>query len=145
MSLSTETRRLAFQVLFLLEANGGGDASELVAGIEEQHAARDRAKAASLASRAYEGRAAADAAMLELAPTWPAHRQPAVDRAILRLAFHEITSDVERGVIYVNEAVELAKQFGTDKSPGFVNALLDRVLKKAQGNPAPAADLPIAE
>jgi N utilization substance protein B len=145
MSLSQETRRLAFQVLFLLEANGGGDASDLVAGIEEAHPAKERAKAAALASRAYEQRSEADAAMLELAPTWPAHRQPAVDRAILRLAYHEIVSDAERGAIYVNEAVELAKQFGTDKSPGFVNALLDRVLKKAQGKPTPAADLPLPE
>jgi N utilization substance protein B len=35
----------------------------------------------------------------------------------------------------VNEAVELAKQFSTDKSPAFVNALLGKVLKRLQGEP----------
>jgi N utilization substance protein B len=63
-----------------------------------------------------------------LAPGWPAHRQPAVDRAILRLAHYELKLGKVHPKIIVNEAIELAKEFSTDKSPAFVNGLLDKVL-----------------
>lgn len=92
----------------------------------------ERERALSLAASAYAQRAEADAEFEALAPGWPARRQAAVDRAILRLARHELVGSggQEKGAI--NDAVELAKDFSTDKSPAFVNALLDKVLKRVQ-------------
>lgn len=87
-------------------------------------------KAFLMASAAFADRAAADAFMTEAAPGWPAHRQAAVDRAILRLAHHEMTSGEAHPKIVVNEAVELAKMFSTEKSPSFINGLLDKLLKQ---------------
>lgn len=90
-------------------------------------------KAFLIASAAFADRAAADAFMTEAAPTWPAHRQAAVDRSILRLAHWEMTSPEAAEVhpkIVVNEAVELAKTFSTEKSPAFINGLLDKLLKQ---------------
>ena len=93
-----------------------------------------------LATEAYGDRAAADAFMTEAAPGWPAHRQAAVDRAILRLAHHEMMSGKTNAKIVVNEAVELAKEFSTDKSPAFVNGLLDKALKKVLGEAGRVGD-----
>lgn len=129
MSSSNAVRSLAFQLLFQLDASGGGDPAELAAQMEHGLAAREVRRACDLAAAAFADRALADAATTELAPAWPANRQPAIDRAILRLAHHEITKDPAQGAIVINEAVNLAKEFGTEKSPGFVNALLDKILK----------------
>lgn len=128
-----DIRRLAFQTLFQLDARGEKDAAAIEASLEDAEGfePRDRKKAFDLAMRAFAARADADKSMRELAPTWPAHRQPAPDRAILRLAHYEMHALRTHPVIIVNEAVELAKHFSTDKSPGFVNALLDKILKQA--------------
>lgn len=128
-----DIRRLAFQTLFQLDARGEKDAAAIEASLEDAEGfePRDRRKAFDLAMKAFAARNDADKTMRELAPTWPAHRQPAADRAILRLAHYEMHALKTHPVIIVNEAVELAKHFSTDKSPGFVNALLDKILKQA--------------
>lgn len=59
---------------------------------------------------------------------WRLERMTRVDRNILRLGTYELLamSDIPRRVT-LNEAVELAKRFGSDGSPGFVNGILDRI------------------
>lgn len=89
----------------------------------------DKDKAVAIAQAAWEDRDCADAVFAELAPEWPAHRMPAVDRAVLRLCHHEMHAGSPPKAV-VNEGVELAKQFSTKESPNFVNALLDKVLKR---------------
>ncbi|HMS47853.1 transcription antitermination factor NusB [Candidatus Microthrix sp.] len=56
---------------------------------------------------------------------WPIHRLGAIDRAVLRLAVWELTErpDIPTAVV-LNEAVELAKTYGTDDSGSFVNGVL---------------------
>lgn len=143
MATPRDIRRLAFQVLYQLDARGGGDAQSVLESLEhvEDYTPADRRKAFVLASEAFAARSAADEQMTKLAPAWPVHRQAAVDRAILRLAHYEMTSGRTHPKIAVNEAVELAKEFSTDRSPAFVNGLLDKVLKQvlaAKGEPADA-------
>lgn len=59
---------------------------------------------------------------------WAVSRMPAVDRNILRLAAYEMIAVDEVDVaVAINEAVDLAKVFGTDESPRFVNGLLGRL------------------
>ncbi|MFG0315404.1 MAG: transcription antitermination factor NusB, partial [Phycisphaerales bacterium] len=100
----------------------------------DQHAefsAGEREKAFRLAVNAWEQRGDADAVLGELSTEWSVSRMPVVDRSILRLAHYEMTrvdGSEPKGV--VNEAVELAKQFSTEQSPGFVNAILDKILKR---------------
>jgi N utilization substance protein B len=158
MATPRDIRRLAFQTLYQLDARGGPegapDQEAVLSAIMDDEEQRQEftpgeiKKSFLLASEAYAGRARADAFMLELAPTWPAHRQAAVDRAILRLAYHEMQAGAIDPRIVVNEAIELAKEFSTEKSPAFVNALLDKAVKKAlrdrgePDQPAPAADAP---
>lgn len=54
-----------------------------------------------------------------------------VDRAILRLATHEILTAKTPPNVAINEAIELAKRFGTTDSGRFVNGVLDRIAKQA--------------
>lgn len=90
---------------------------------------RDRRRAADLAAAAWTARANADAMVADLAPDWPTSRQPIVDRSILRIAIHEMTTGDTPPKVAVNEAVELAKQFSTEKSPSFINGVLGKILK----------------
>lgn len=146
MASPRDLRRLAFQALFQLDARGGAlaDAQAVRDAIEavEGYTPEERQRAFDLAAAAFERRDHADRDFQDLAPTWPAHRQPAVDRAILRLAHYEMTSGQVHPKIAVNEAVELAKEFSTDRSPGFVNGLLDKILKRvlAAAPPAPSTE-----
>ena len=63
------------------------------------------------------------------APNWPLSQMAIVDRNVLRMAIAEIDGGVDSppGAI-VNEAVELAKAFGAEGSPGFVNGVLGSFL-----------------
>lgn len=132
MATARDIRRLAFQALFQLDARHTDDLDSIRESLNPAGAFNEaeRERAMALAMAAFEGRAASDAEMEGLAPTWPAHRQAAVDRAILRLAHYEMTSGRTPPKVAVNEAVELAKEFSTEKSPAFVNGLLDKVLKR---------------
>jgi len=134
MASPRDIRRLAFQALFQLDARSGSaqDAAAVRESLDqvEGFTPKERDEAFRLAVEAYAARRAADEEMAALAPAWPAHRQAAVDRAILRLAHYEMTSGRTPPKAAVSEAVELAKAFSTEKSPAFVNGLLDKVLKR---------------
>ncbi|MEZ4619959.1 MAG: transcription antitermination factor NusB [Caldilineaceae bacterium] len=68
----------------------------------------------------------------EFAPEWPVSQLAIIDRNILRLALFEIgihMADAPPKVI-INEAVELAKSFGGDSSPRFINGVLGTALKR---------------
>lgn len=82
-----------------------------------------------LATLAWEFHEEADAAVVRLTPDWPTRRQATVDRNILRLAFFEMTNGGTPPKVAINEAVELAKEYSTEKSPGFINAVLDRIYR----------------
>lgn len=59
---------------------------------------------------------------------WKTTRMGKVDLAIIRLAYYEIKYDDEiPNPVAINEAVELAKKFGTDESPSFVNGVLAKL------------------
>ena len=69
-----------------------------------------------------------DQKIRRFAPAWPIDQIPVVDRNILRLAIFEILFDEKMPVkVAINEAVELAKRFGSDSSPRFVNGVLGAV------------------
>jgi len=62
---------------------------------------------------------------------WQFSRLSPVDKSILRLSVYQLKfcSSIPPKVV-INEAIELAKKFSSDKSPGFVNGVLDAVLKR---------------
>ncbi len=69
-----------------------------------------------------------DRVIAQSAPAWPIEQLPPVDRNILRLAIREMLGDNGAPVrAVINEAVELAKSFGSDNSAKFVNGVLGSI------------------
>ena len=72
-----------------------------------------------------------DQAIALAAPAWPVGQLPPVDRNILRLAIRELLGDNGTPVkAVINEAVELAKSFGSENSAKFVNGVLGTIERK---------------
>ena len=72
-----------------------------------------------------------DAPIAELAPTWPIHQMALVDRNILSVAIYEIMFGGETPPrVAINEAVDLARAFGSDNSPKFVNGVLGSLVER---------------
>lgn len=140
MSQQRNTRELAMQTLYQLEARGEADLEQIEKSVQfSPFSDASKSDSVQLARRAWAMRQQVDAMATELAPDWPTHRQPPVDRAILRLAGYEILSGATPVPVAINEAVELAKAYGSEKSPSFVNGVLDKLAQKAREQGAPEA------
>jgi N utilization substance protein B len=71
------------------------------------------------------------------AQNWRIERMPVVDRNILRLAAFQLLREPEvPAAVVIDEAIELAKKFGTERSGAFVNGLLDGLLKRLRAGEA---------
>jgi len=119
------------QVLYLWDMHGDADvgvANQVMHDLTDDEAARRRAM--EMAVAAWEHRHVADRWSGRVAPNWPAHRQPAVDRNILRLAIWEMVNTATPPRVVIDEAIELAKRFSTEQSAAFVNGVLDAILKE---------------
>jgi transcription antitermination protein NusB len=124
-------REWVVQVLFAFDAQGAASdeaALEMTLRAGADHEVAGQVVKASLA--AWENRKAADDWVTRLAPQWPTHRQPAVDRAILRMSLWELTHDQTPPKVVLDEAIEIARSFSTENSPSFINGVLDAVLKE---------------
>lgn len=73
-----------------------------------------------------------DEALQPIAPEWPISSIAAIDRNTLRIGYYELefSSDTVPPKVAINEAVELAKAFGSDNSSKFINGVLGTALKK---------------
>ena len=81
----------------------------------------------------WEHRSYLDGVIEEAAPNWPITQMPGIDKAILRIAIYELLIDETEHTpvkAVINEAVELAKQFGSDNSSRFVNGVLGTVVSR---------------
>lgn len=85
----------------------------------------------SLSSPIYPHITKIDPLIEESAPAFPIDKISKVDAAILRLAVYELLFEKkEPEKVIIDEAIELAKEYGGDKSPMFVNGVLGNVVKK---------------
>ena len=124
-----KARAIALQVLYEVDS-AGHDVERVLAhllaegGLSEGNAAFAR----ELASGVIQNKKRIDRYIKDFAPAWPVEQIAIVDRNILRLAIFEILVDNNMPVkIAINEAVELAKMFGSDSSSRFVNGVLGSV------------------
>ena len=76
-----------------------------------------------------ENRAEIDQQLSKYAANWSVKRMTAIDRNILRISAFEMVFGDTPGRVSINEAIELAKRFGSRSSSQFVNGILDRILK----------------
>ena len=124
-----KARALALQALCEIDMVGHdmeGVVTRLLAGggLPDENAAFVR----EVVSGVIQNKEKIDHNIENFAPTWPIKQIAVVDRNILRLAIFEILLDNKSPVkVAINEAVELAKKFGSDSSPKFVNGVLGSV------------------
>lgn len=135
-------REIAVQSLYQMEMNEVDSAeavsmllSEAAEENETERVIGDEAKVKEIVLELVNGSWAAkediDAVLTHYLKGWQVSRLSRVDRQILRLAAYELAfrEDVP-GKVAVNEAIELAKHFGTDESGKFVNGVLGRMLQE---------------
>ena len=133
-SLRHRVRMIALQILFELDATDHAPdevvarwlADELLPPEGERFLRR-------LVFGVWEHYSYLDRIIEEAAPSWPVSQMPGVDKAILRIALYEaLIDDAEKTPVkaVINEAVELAKQFGSDNSSRFVNGVLGTVVTR---------------
>jgi len=88
-----------------------------------------------LAQEVINHKEAIDKEIVASAPEWPLERINKIDLAILRLAtFELVIKKSEPPKVIIDEAVELAKEFGSENSASFVNGVLGTILKKVGGD-----------
>ncbi len=130
-----KSRELALQTLYACEVGKTSEWTSMLREIAESNALSPEitSYAKDLISHVYESLDRIDSTIQERAANWELKRMAAIDRNILRLAVAELTffSDVPVKVV-IDEAVELAKTFGTNDSSKFVNGVIDSIHKKSK-------------
>jgi N utilization substance protein B len=130
VSLRTKSREFAMQMLFQWDMSQQ-DPARLEAKFWKSAKAADKTR--EFANQLFEGAANEVSALDEIigkhCENWRFERLAAIDRAILRLAIHEMSSADTPPKVVLNEAVQLAKKFSSEESGGFVNGVLDSVHK----------------
>jgi N utilization substance protein B len=110
-----QKRREAVKVLFAESFTHQGNEPELVKAVLAKKEAIDEKIGAA-------------------APTWPIDKLNKIDLAILRLAIYELENTDTPPKVVIDEAVELAKEFGGESSPSFVNGVLGTIYKNESAN-----------
>ena len=134
MDKRTKARELAMQALFQLDVQGQHLLSQLNEFfIENENDNAIRTLALIWSKGTWENLKVCDDLIVSSTIKWGLSRLSFVDKSILRLAVYQLKfcPDIPPKVV-INEAIELAKKFSTDKSPSFINGVLDAVLKKVK-------------
>jgi transcription antitermination protein NusB len=135
MGIRRKARIVALQVLFEVDL-AGHDADEALAWrVGEAALPREGEDfARELIQGVLTNKGKIDSIIQAWAPAWPVSQIAIIDRNILRLAIFEILLNNKVPVkAAINEAVELAKTFGGDNSPKFVNGVLGSVSAQSSG------------
>ncbi len=130
MKTRHQARALALKALFEIDSVGHKPDQVLDYLIADENLPAEGAQFAhTLVEGVTAHRAQLDEIIRQHAPEWPVDQLAVIDRNILRIALYELqfTEDVPIKVA-INEAVELAKTFGSDTAPRFVNGVLGAFL-----------------
>ena len=125
-------REYALQVLYSLDLNDGLTPAQAIAqfwkGFEDEKDPGVVTFTEELVEGTHEHREEIDAVIQRASRNWRLERMARVDRNLLRLATYELQFKPEvPAKVVINEAIEVAKRYGTAESPAFVNGLLDRI------------------
>ncbi len=139
MDKRTRARELAMQALFALDAQGADILGQLGRFfIENEPDDSSRKLALEWTRGTWKNLTVCDELITGSTKKWGLSRLSFVDKTILRLAVYQLKfcSDIPAKVV-INEAIELAKKFSTEKSSAFVNGVLDAILKKLREQKQP--------
>jgi len=129
-------RELALQALYQVDLQGGGEAESPSLALFWEHfdPAADpetRAFARELVDGVRESQERIDTLIADAAEHWRLPRLSRVDLNLLRLATFELIGRPEiPASVTLNEAIEIARRFGSEESSGFVNGVLDHIARQ---------------
>jgi N utilization substance protein B len=131
MAKRSKAREVALQVLYQDDLNAGGEPQDRTAFLQKRLRQDEDLMgfAQSLIDGVRRNRSELDALLTRTADNWSLERMAATDRNVLRLGAYEIFFTPAPGAVVINEAVELAKRFGSAQSAQFVNGILDKFLE----------------
>ena len=127
----TEARQRALQALFQLDSTELTieEAIEHALNVDDEKEAKTNAFFEKLVRGTTENLEAIDASLNEKLENWTLARLPKLERTILRLSVYELNfSDEVPNKVVLNEAIELCKLFGDEKSSKFVNGVLSKYI-----------------
>lgn len=131
MNIRHRARETALQILYKFDIAGGAPGEDFDPDMETLGAGTEARRYCEMIVRGVrEKRKLIDASIEEHSENWTMERMAVVDRNILRVAVFELQyrPDVPFKVI-IDEAVELAKRYGSEESGAFINGVLDKVHK----------------
>jgi len=133
MNSRHHAREVTLQILYLWEIGGTDPAnavSAFFAGHEPDAEEAVKAYAATIVPQVVEAVPRLDQLISQHAKNWRIERMSIIDRLILRLGTWELLHERDTPpAVILNEAIELARTFGTDDSVKFVNGVLDGIRK----------------
>lgn len=132
MGSRRKARECALQLLYQIDVGGSRVADALETYWMAQDADEDiRQFASQLVEGVVRNLAEIDNIISSYSTNWKVSRMASIDKNILRLAVYELMRCPDIPVkVTINEAVEIAKGFGTEESGAFVNGILDNIAKK---------------
>lgn len=130
----SRAREVALQALFQEDLNPRDSRDQLAPFVEARLKDDElREFATSLVLGVMRNQGDLDALLESKAANWSLARMAATDRTVLRLGAYEIRYAETPARVAINEAVELAKRFGSKQSSQFVNGILDKLIKQDKG------------
>ena len=132
MGARRKARELALQMLFQYDI-AGNTPEMIVSTFEDLQKSKPNTR--EFATKIFQGTvdhlSAIDEMIQQQADNWRLSRMAVVDRNIIRMSVYEfLHEDDTPKLVIIDEAIEIAKKFGTSKSPQFINGILDGILKR---------------
>ncbi|VAX32871.1 Transcription termination protein NusB [hydrothermal vent metagenome] len=126
------SRELALKFLYQLEFNETG-LKDQMSSFEDRLSCQEEVKEfmVELVDKVVDNMKEIDLTLKKYSEHWALDRMTVIDRNILRLGVCELTySQTIPPKVVINEAVEIAKKYGSEESPDFINGILDKIYKE---------------
>ena len=127
-------RELALKFLYQTEFNSDNRDLELDLFFERANVSDDIQKFThALIKKLSSHEKEVDELLEKVSANWPPNRMAVIDKNILRLGICELLFEpTTPPKVVINEAVEIAKKFGTEESPDFINGILDKIFRDSK-------------
>lgn len=130
-----KARELTLQVLFQEDLSGSESEQAAASFWKSRSAGEARKYAEELFKHAIENESLIEDLIRRFTKHWRLERIAAVDRNILRMAVAEFLFTETPNVVVIDEAIEIARKYGSEKSPEFVNGILDSIRQEIERSP----------
>jgi len=132
MGARRKARELALQMLYQHDLSGNPP-DTIIMTFEDLQKSKPNTR--EFATRVFKGTVdnlpKIDAMIVQQADNWRIERMAVVDRNIIRMSIYEFLHENDTPkLVIIDEAIEIAKRFGTQKSSQFINGILDGILKR---------------